>query len=86
MRLLLAAAFVLLSTAVLAQSIFFYSAQIETRVPSSNVGALPPCNAPSQGTIRLITDALLPVALTTAAGGGGVRVLVYCNGTQWIVT
>lgn len=57
----------------------------EVKAVTSAVASLPTCNAGTQGTIRHVTNALLPVALTTVAGGGAVRVIVFCNGSNWIV-
>ena len=49
------------------------------------VGSLPACNAGRAGSRSGVTDALAPVALATVAGGGSVKVGVYCDGTNWIV-
>ena len=55
------------------------------KIPLTVVGSLPTCNAGTEGTIYGVTDALTPVALATAVGGGAIHTLVYCNGTAWIV-
>ena len=51
----------------------------------STVAGVPTCNAAAEGLMRGVTDALAPVSLAVAAGGGAVHVKVYCNGSQWIV-
>ena len=53
--------------------------------PSSTAAALPSCIATLRGSMFVVTDALVPVALATLAGGGAVTVLVFCNGSNWIV-
>lgn len=53
--------------------------------PVTTVGALPTCNSATKGAMYFVTDALTPVALSTAAAGGAVQVGVTCNGTNWIV-
>jgi hypothetical protein len=56
-------------------------------LPTPKVAAsgLPTCTAALEGQIYEVTDALLPAALAVVAGGGAVRVLVFCNGSTWIV-
>ena len=52
-------------------------------LPSYTVATLPtPAEA---GHFAFVTDALLPAAGSTVAGGGAVRVPVFFNGTLWIV-
>lgn len=53
--------------------------------PSSTTAGLPACSAATSGFLYQATDALTPVALSILAGGGAVKVLVICNGTNWIV-
>ena len=55
------------------------------KAQSSTVSGLPSCTAALQGTLFIATDALTPVALSTVTGGGAVKVLVFCNGANWIV-
>jgi hypothetical protein len=54
-------------------------------LPQTTVGALAACSGGNKGTIVMVTDALLPVALAGVAAGGAVNVGVMCNGTIWIV-
>lgn len=56
-----------------------------TKRPSTTVASLPTCNAGAAGTMYMVTNALVPVALATVAGGGAVTVGVTCSGTAWIV-
>lgn len=56
-----------------------------TKTTAVAVGSLPTCNAGAEGLRSGVTDALLPAALAIVAAGGGVHVMVYCNGTNWIV-
>lgn len=58
---------------------------VYAKVPVTTIGALPTCNAASEGSIYGVTDALTPVALATVVAGGAVHIGVYCNGTAWIV-
>jgi len=51
----------------------------------SVVAALPLCGVRTEGIIYEVTDALLPAALAIVAGSGAVRVLVFCDGTNWVV-
>jgi len=53
--------------------------------PITTVSGLPTCNSGTQGVIYFVTDALAPVALSTVAGSGAVKIGVTCNGTNWIV-
>lgn len=46
---------------------------------------LPTCNSTTKGAMYLVTDALTPVALATAVGGGSINIGVTCNGSNWIV-
>lgn len=52
---------------------------------TTTVASLPTCNAGAQGTMYIVTNALVPVALATVAAGGAVVVGVTCNGSNWIV-
>lgn len=47
------------------------------------VSTLPTCNAGAAYTITVVSDALLPAALATVAGGGAVKVAVMCDGSAW---
>jgi hypothetical protein len=51
----------------------------------TTVGMLGTCNGGVEGVIKGVTDALIPAALAIVGAGGAVHVLVYCNGTNWIV-
>jgi hypothetical protein len=57
--------------------------------PLATIGAggsqLPTCNSTTKGAMYIVTDALTPVAIATAVGGGAVSIGVTCNGTNWIV-
>jgi hypothetical protein len=57
--------------------------------PLATIGAggsqLPTCNSGTKGAMYIVTDALTPVAIATAVGGGAVSIGVTCNGTNWIV-
>ncbi|MBV8807962.1 MAG: hypothetical protein JO033_04755 [Acidobacteriaceae bacterium] len=52
--------------------------------PASTVASLPTCNAGAQDQIRIVTDANAPTYNATVAGGGAVRIPVYCNGSNWV--
>jgi hypothetical protein len=54
-------------------------------LPSMLVADLPTCNAASEAARSAVTDALTPVALSTVAGSGAVKVAVRCDGTNWVV-
>jgi len=51
----------------------------------ADVAALPTCDVGTKGTVMMAGDSLTPVALATVIGGGGVAVIVGCNGANWIV-
>jgi hypothetical protein len=70
-------------SAAIAQNV--QSPSMSNTVPRVTVANLPACAAGTEGLIYGITDALTPVALSAATGGGAVHTLVYCNGTSWIV-
>ena len=57
--------------------------------PLATVGAgggqLPTCNSTTKGAMYMVTDALVPVAIATVAGGGAVSIGVTCDGANWIV-
>ena len=42
-----------------------------------------PCNAGAEGSMAYVTDADGPTYNTTVAGGGAVKVPVFCDGTNW---
>lgn len=52
------------------------------RVPVA-LSALPACAAGNDGLTRYINDAASPSWNATVTGGGAVKVMVYCNGTNW---
>lgn len=54
-------------------------------VQSVQAASLPACTSANSGVVFKVTDALLPVLLSTVAGGGAVSVLVQCNGTSFVV-
>lgn len=54
-------------------------------IPTITVAGLPVCNAGNNGSIYLVTNALLPTVLGIVVGGGAVSTLVHCNGTNFIV-
>lgn len=58
-------------------------ATLSFSLPSSTVGNLPTCNAGAAYQMRAVSDALLPAALATVAGGGAIKVAVMCDGTLW---
>lgn len=47
------------------------------------VGGLPTCNAGAAGSITYVTDATAPTYNATLTGGGAIRALAMCNGTNW---
>ena len=51
----------------------------------SGATQIPSCSAALKGAMYIVSDALTPVALSTAVGGGAVTVGITCNGTNWIV-
>ena len=51
----------------------------------SQFSRLPPCTSAIEGTIEAITDSKNATYAALAAGGGSNHVLVYCNGSDWIV-
>ena len=55
------------------------------QIPTMTIGTLPSCNGGNRGRLFVVTDALTPVVLTAAIGGGAVTVKVFCNGSSWIV-
>lgn len=54
-------------------------------LPVTTVAGLVACAAGTKGSMGMVSDALTPVALSAATGGGAVAVPVVCNGTAWIV-
>lgn len=66
-----------------------YSFPLTPTRPAATIGAggsqLPACSAATKGTMYIVSDALTPVAIATAVGGGVVSIGVTCNGTNWIV-
>ncbi len=52
---------------------------------TSTVAQLPTCDASHVGILRAVVDAAAtPVYNATVAAGGQVRVVVMCNGTNWV--
>lgn len=62
------------------------SPSLTPQAVSTTVASLPSCTTALRGSLYIVTDSLLPVALATVAGGGAVVVPVVCNGTAWIVS
>lgn len=58
---------------------------IQGPIIGSTVAALPTCNAGSKGKEYMINDATVPAWNTTVVGGGAVVVIVFCNGSNWVV-
>jgi hypothetical protein len=54
-------------------------------LPATPVAQLPTCDVSHIGYLRAVVDAAAaPVYNATVAGGGSVRVMVMCNGTNWV--
>jgi hypothetical protein len=53
-------------------------------LPSSTVAGLPACDSYNFGILRAVTDATAPAYNATLVGGGAVKVLAFCNGTNWV--
>jgi hypothetical protein len=53
------------------------------KLSSSTVAALPTCNAGAEGTISYVTDANAPTYNATLTGGGAVKTLAVCDGSNW---
>lgn len=52
---------------------------------TSTVAQLPTCDASHVGILRAVTDAAAtPLYNAIVASGGTVRVVVMCNGTNWV--
>jgi hypothetical protein len=49
----------------------------------TTVAGLPTCNSTQLDAWRIVTDAAAPTYNGALAGGGAVRVPVYCNGSAW---
>ncbi len=54
------------------------------RLPVSTVAQLPAV-ASSQGLLRMVTDANATTRLATVAGGGSNKIVVFCDGSNWII-
>ncbi len=53
--------------------------------PVSTVAQLPTCDVSHLGYMRVVTDAAAaPVYGAVVAAGGSVKVLVMCNGVNWV--
>jgi len=52
-------------------------------LPVYTVSTLPTCGAGLNGAAAYVTDATTPAYNATLTGGGAVRVLAICNGTNW---
>lgn len=61
------------------------TAPIQGPIIGSTVAALPTCNAAAKGKEYMINDATAPAWNATVAGAGAVVVIVFCNGTNWVV-
>lgn len=53
------------------------------KLKAYTAGTLPSCNTATQDTIAVVTDASAPAYNTAVAGGGAVRIRVYCDGSDW---
>lgn len=49
----------------------------------TTVSALGTCNTSATGTIKYVSDAAAPAYNGTLTGGGAVKTLALCNGTNW---
>lgn len=58
---------------------------IQGPIIGSTVAALPACNAASKGKEYMLNDATTPAWNATVVGGGAVVIIVFCNGTNWVV-
>ena len=47
------------------------------------VATLPTCNSTAEGSLIEVTDASAPTWNATLTGGGAVKALAFCNGTNW---
>jgi hypothetical protein len=55
------------------------------QLPATTVAKLPLCDGYSVGILYTVTDAAAaPVYNATATGGGTIRLLVMCNGANWV--
>ena len=52
--------------------------------PSLTVASLPAASA-NTGKIYIVSDALIPALGAIVGGGGAVKVVVFSDGTNWIV-
>jgi hypothetical protein len=57
-----------------------------TGVAPSTTAALLPAASAYPGALYMVTDANATTRLSTVAGGGANIVLVYSNGTNWIIS
>lgn len=57
--------------------------QIRTR--GTTVASLPTAATAGAGTMAYVTDATANTRLSTAAGGGANKVMVYSDGTNWLI-
>lgn len=55
------------------------------QLTTSTVAQLPACDVSHVGILRMVTDAAAtPVYNATVASGSTVKVVVMCNGTNWV--
>lgn len=54
------------------------------QLPLYTVATLPGCAVGQTGQIVFVTDALAPSFLVTLVGGGTVKTMAACNGTNWV--
>lgn len=55
------------------------------QLATSTVAGLPTCDVSHLGILRAVTDAAAtPVYNAIVAAGGTVKVVVMCNGTNWV--
>ena len=55
-----------------------------TQLLTTPFAQLPVCDVSHVGIIRVITDATSVAYNATSTGGGASRILVMCNGTNWV--
>lgn len=49
----------------------------------ANLNSTHPCNAGAEGSMAYVTDADAPTYNTAVAGGGAIKVPVFCDGANW---
>jgi hypothetical protein len=61
------------------------SVQFSPQLSQFTVASLPSCGTLNQGLLVQVTDGLLPTLLGLIVGGGSTKVVVMCNGSNWVV-